>query len=97
MKVRKLDTHSDPLQTMPDHSNGTIELAIGTEAQPQFDLLSGWRGILSLNENTNRTDIRPAGSDLFVALFEVNVIDQFDPFMPTAVGRNHEVPQGEKQ
>jgi len=27
----------------------------------------------------------------------VEGIDQFDPFIPTAVGRNHEVPQGEKQ
>ncbi len=51
--MSKLDTHSNPLQTVPHHSNGAVKLAIGTEAKPQFDLLSGWQWILSLNENTD--------------------------------------------
>src|SRR6185295_17152376 len=95
VKVSEFDAHSNPLQTVPHDSNGAVEFAIRAESQPQLDLLSGWRRILSLNKNTNRADIRPPSCDFFVALFEVNVVDQFDPFIPTGVGRSHEESQSE--
>src|SRR5207249_489181 len=84
------------LQTVPHDPNCAIEFAIGRKAQPQLNLLSSWQWILSLNKNANRADICPPRRDLLVALFEVNVVDQIDPFIPTTVGRTHGVPRRRK-
>jgi len=55
VKVSNLDAHSNPLQNLPYDPNCPVEFAIGRkpQPQPQLNLLSGWRRILSLNKNAN--------------------------------------------
>jgi len=91
--MSELNTHPNPPKTVPDDSNGTIELAAGRESQPEFHLFASRQRFLRLNENANGTDICPASGNLFCAPFEESIVDQFDPFEPAVGTGIHGAPE----